>query len=168
MQSEHVTETFHKLTVYLAGPMSGYPQFNYPAFHKAAKELRDAGYTVVSPAEQDPPDMQKEAMQSVDGLVDGKMPIDNPGTTITGETWGDCMARDVKLIFHQCDGVVVLPGWEKSRGARLEVFLANLCGRSVNVYRGDGRVEPMGEGEYLRGISGASAVLTGGSDYGRN
>jgi hypothetical protein len=168
MQSEHLTETFHKLTIYLAGPMSGYPQFNYPAFHKAAKELREAGYNVISPAEHNPEAMLKVAIESKDGLVDGIKPIDNRNAQVAGETWGDCMARDVKLIFGQCDGVVVLPGWEKSRGARLEVFLANLCGRSVSIYEGSGRVRPMGEGQYLQGITGASAVLTGGSDYGRN
>ena len=37
--------------VYLAGPMTGYPDYNYPAFHCAAEQYRAAGFDVVSPAE---------------------------------------------------------------------------------------------------------------------
>lgn len=165
MYSEHLTEP-RTLTFYLAGPMSGIPQFNYPEFHRIAAELRDAGYSIISPAEQDSPEMQKAALASSDGLVDGQMPVDGPGIVMAGENWGQVMARDVRLIFDYCDGVIVMNGWEKSRGSRLEVFVANLTGRDVFVYQGDGKIRPMGEGEYLHGITGATAVL-GGSDYGR-
>lgn len=166
MQSEHITETFHPLTLYLAGPMSGYPQFNYPEFHRIAKELREAGYKIISPAEEDSPEMQVEAMKSGDGLVDGKMPIDNPDKTITGENWGQVLARDIRLIFDKCDGVVAMPTWGKSRGARLEVFVANITGRGIYVYQERGTIRPMSEAEYLHGILDSATVL-GGSDYGR-
>ncbi len=167
MQPEHLTETFHKLTLYLAGPMSGIPQFNYPEFHRIAKELRDAGYTIISPAEQDSVAMQAAAMGSKDGLVGGQMPVDNPGITVTGETWGDVMARDVNLIFSKCDGVVCMPTWGKSRGARLEVFVANITGRYLFVYEGGpAKIRRMSEAEYLHGILDANTVL-GGCDYGR-
>jgi hypothetical protein len=167
VQSEYLTETFHKLTYYLAGPMSGIPQFNYPKFHKITKELRDAGYTVINPVEEDSPELQDILKASKDGLVEGKHHYEHK-VAVAGETWGDVLARDIQTIFNRCDGVVVMDGWEKSRGARLEVFVANLCGRSINVYRGSGVIEGMSEGEYLRGITGATAVLMGGSDYGRN
>lgn len=37
--------------LYLAGPMTGLPDFNYPAFHAAAAAWRAAGWTVANPAE---------------------------------------------------------------------------------------------------------------------
>jgi len=155
-----------RLTLYLAGPMSGIPQFNYPEFHRIAKELRDAGYNIISPAEQDSPEMQKEAMASTSGLIAGEMPVDNRNLKTAGESWGEVMARDVRLIFEKCDGVVVMKDWGKSRGARLEVFVANVTGRAIFVYEGAGRVRPMAESEYLHGILSSATVL-GGSDYGR-
>jgi len=165
MHTELVTETFHPLTFYLAGPMSGIPQFNYPEFHRVAKELRDAGYNIISPVEEDSPELQATLMASKDGLVNGVQHVDTKAK-VEGETWGDILARDVQTIFNRCDGVVVMKDWGKSRGARLEVFVANLAGRSIFVYEGNGRIRPMQESEYLHGILDSTMVL-GGSDYGR-
>ena len=51
------------------------------------------------------------------------------------------MALDVKLISDQCQGVLVLPGWNKSRGARLETFVAALNGKPIR-YVESGRTVP--------------------------
>ena len=80
--------------VYLSGPMSGLPQENYPAFHAAAEKLRSIGYTVISPAEQ-----QKQ------------------------NTWEAYMKQDLALLDH-CNSMVLLDGWENSRGANIEVGVA--------------------------------------------
>lgn len=107
------------MRVYTAGPMTGIPQFNYPAFIALAEQLRSAGYDVVSPAELDDPDDRDAALASPDGIM-----LHYTGTT--GKTWGDFLARDVKLLSDDgIEAVVVLPGWERSRGARLETFVAN-------------------------------------------
>lgn len=113
------------MRLYLAGPMTGLPKFNYPAFIEAAAGLRDMGHEVVSPAELDDPLTRAVAMQSVDGA---------PGTgSANGETWGDFLARDVKLLADDgIEGIFVLPGWEESSGARLETFVGHaLCGLPV-------------------------------------
>ena len=110
------------MRLYVAGPMTGIPQFNYPAFIDAAVVLRATGHDVVSPAELDDPDDRAAALASKDGHMLSY-------TSGTGKTWGDFLARDVKLIADGgIDGIVVLDGWAKSRGARLETFVGNLCG----------------------------------------
>ena len=91
--------------VYLSGPMTGIPDYNYPAFHAAAAELRAAGHHVESPAEP--------------GIVDGW-------------TWADYLRRDIAQLVT-CDAVSLLPGWAKSRGARLEVTIAQALG--MDIYR---------------------------------
>lgn len=105
---------------YLAGPMTGYPQFNFPLFHSAAAALRTAGYDIISPAEQDSPAVQAAAIASKTGAMDSN-------GKIAGETWGEILARDVRIVSDQIQGVIFLPDWAKSRGARLEAFVALLC-----------------------------------------
>lgn len=108
---------------YLAGPMSGYPQFNFPAFYAAAKDLRNAGYDIVSPAELDDKEHAGEALASAHGDLGD-----------SSATWGQCLGRDVQIIADTVDGVVFLPGWQKSRGARLEAFVGLLCKLSFAKY----------------------------------
>lgn len=104
---------------YLAGPMSGIPQFNFPAFFKASEDLRSMGFDIISPAEIDDPKTKAAALASPDGA---------PGSgSAHGQTWGDFLARDVKLIADSVKGIIFLNGWEKSRGARLEAFVGLLC-----------------------------------------
>lgn len=110
--------------VYVAGPMTGYPQFNIPAFVRMAERLRRDGVEVVSPVERDSNAVREAALASPDGKL-------GPGDSIAGETWGQILARDVTIIADEVDGVVVLPNWEKSKGARLEVFTALLCKKPI-------------------------------------
>lgn len=81
--------------VYLAGPMTGLPEFNYPSFHAESARLRTLGFEVISPAEINP----------------------------DGGTWEACMRRDIGQMVT-CHTVALLPGWGKSRGANVEVGLA--------------------------------------------
>jgi hypothetical protein len=106
--------------------MTHIPQFNFPAFDQLAAMLRSYGYEVVSPAELDDPVDRAAALASPDGSALSY------GQGVK-KTWGAFLARDVKLLVDDgIDAVVVLPGWEKSRGARLETFVANaLCGLPV-------------------------------------
>lgn len=82
--------------LYLAGPMSGLPDSNYPAFHHAADQLRDMGYLVENPAECNLP---------------------------ANSSWHDFMRSGVRQLI-KCDAIVLMPGWIHSRGAKAEFQLA--------------------------------------------
>lgn len=121
------------MRIYIAGPMTGIPQFNIPAFDAAAADLRSRGYDVVSPAELDDPETRAAALASETG-EDGTGSHKN-------ETWGDFLARDVKLIADQgIEGIVCLRGWKESKGARLETFVGRLCGLPIFEYAGRGLI----------------------------
>ena len=90
--------------LFLAGPMTGLPEFNHPAFHAAPAQLRAAGYTVVNPAENG---------------------IDRD------ESWLVHMRRDIIDMMTRCNAVATLPGWQNSRGAKAEIALAVALGMPV-------------------------------------
>ena len=92
-----------KPRLYIAGPCSGLPDSNYPAFHAAADRLRALGYDVENPA-------------------------DNPAPPCG--TWLAYMRMSLVQI-SRCDGLVMLPGWEQSRGARAEFRIACDLGLQV-------------------------------------
>lgn len=96
--------------VYIAGPMTGYPEFNYPAFHDAATRLRKIGFKVVSPAELNP----IESTLEVNDEYHAKLyPL--------------FLRRDIAALL-ECDHICMLDGWEKSKGATLERHIASVLG----------------------------------------
>ena len=113
--------------------MSDIPAFNFPAFDAAATALRAAGYSIISPAEIDDPETRVRCLASPDGA-----PSDDPG-----HTWGDYLARDVKLVADECEGIVFLPNWNTSRGARLETMVGVLCGHKFAIYTGEQTNPPL-------------------------
>lgn len=94
--------------LYIAGPMRGYPRFNFDRFAASARSLREAGYAVVSPAEMD--------------LEDGDFDPDNPGE-ITKDRYERWMRRDLRALAD-CDAIFLLPGWQNSEGAKRELAFA--------------------------------------------
>ena len=108
--------------VYIAGPMTGYANFNKDAFQQAASTLRIAGFSVISPVELD-------AEEGVD--------YEGLNTDEYGEDYQSYLGRDlVRFIEAKIDAVVVLEGWEESRGAALEVHVARSLG--IPIYNLDG------------------------------
>jgi len=85
------------MMVYISGPMTGVPEHNYPLFAAEAARLRRLGRVVVSPHELNP----------------------------DGRNWYLCMAVDLWHLWR-CDTIYLLPGWERSRGARIELAVAIL------------------------------------------
>lgn len=111
--------------LYIAGPMTGIPEYNAPAFRAAADELRSRGYGVISPVELDEADgvnLEAEAAGATTLLSD------------PGWDWARALARDISVIIREADFVVALPGWEGSRGAFLETATAYALGRPVVEY----------------------------------
>ena len=84
------------MRIYIAGPMTGLPEHNYPAFNAATEKLRSMGYEVGNPAELPEPE---------------------------SPTWEGWLKQAIQLMLG-CDEVVLLDGWHKSIGARLEQNLA--------------------------------------------
>lgn len=90
--------------IYLAGPMTGTPDNNYPGFAEAAARLRAFGYTVVSPHELHGGDTNRE--------------------------WIWYLRRDLRAMLD-CDTIVMLRGWRNSRGAVLERHVAAETGMRI-------------------------------------
>lgn len=123
------------LAWYVCGPMTNIPRFNYPLFDIVTLDLRRNTREVVSPTELDSKEMQERARASLTGNFADFADL--------GESWGDILARDVKLIERKIGFFALLPGWERSRGARLEVFVGLLVGvKSFNLvtFGSDGSV----------------------------
>lgn len=51
-------------------------------------------------------------------------------------TWEEYMKRDIEYLV-KCDGVCVLPNWQLSRGAKLEVYIAQQLKIPVYFFNGD-------------------------------
>lgn len=112
------------LVWYVAGPMGGYPQCNIPLFDRAAAALRKQGFRIITPSELDSPAVRAESLASKDGHI-------------KSTTWGAMLARDIAIVADEAGGIILLPYWIRSRGARLEVFTGLLCEKAFALYDPD-------------------------------
>jgi hypothetical protein len=87
--------------IYIAGPMSGLPEYNYPAFNAEASKLREKGFHVENPAEG--PELP---------------------------SWAAYMRRALRQMLT-CEAICLLPGWTESKGATVEWLLACVLGMSI-------------------------------------
>lgn len=97
------------MKVYIAGPMTGLPDFNYPAFFKAAEALQAAGHEPINPARS----------EGREGCA----------------TWLHYMRASLRDIA-EADGIALLPGWHDSRGACIEQRLGDDLGLVVRALEG--------------------------------
>jgi hypothetical protein len=88
-------------TVYISGPMTGLPDHNYPAFGALARCLRSQGYKVNCPSENLGGDQTRELPEY--------------------------MVLDLQMLLDS-SGIVLMPGWRDSEGAKLEARVAKVLG----------------------------------------
>lgn len=125
------------MKIYLAGPMRGYPEFNFPAFHYATAKLRNEGHEVFSPAEAD--NFRHGADISV-GNIEGD---EEQATREHGFSLRDALAVDAAWICREAEAVALLPGWTKSKGAVAEQALGRALGLTI-LELGDGYLDSRG------------------------
>lgn len=116
-----------KEVIYLSGPMSGYPNFNYDKFNEVTRILRDVGYEVINPV-----DLQGEPKNTT---------FDEEGNSIVDPIdWKHLLSRDIKVMLdRKVTMVVLLDGWEKSKGARAEIFICQeILGGKIKKFISEG------------------------------
>lgn len=112
------------MNIYLAGPMRGYPEFNYPAFHQYAAELRLNGHTVFSPAEKD---IERHNGEDISKGTTGDLAeIEAKGFSLR-----DAIFDDLEYIIRHADAIALLPGYEASKGVAVELALSEFLNLKV-------------------------------------
>jgi hypothetical protein len=111
-----VYQGMKKKSVYIAGPMRGFPKYNFPAFDAAKKKLSPIFKTVISPADLD----RDAGFVLPKGYKDwDKLP--------EGFDFEEAQKRDIAAVM-KVDAVYMLRGWQWSKGARAEHALAEWRG----------------------------------------
>ncbi|MGA2495278.1 MAG: DUF4406 domain-containing protein [Roseiarcus sp.] len=113
------------MKLYLAGPMRGYAEFNFPAFHAAAARLRGARHFVFSPAEKD---IERHGVDISKGNADG---CEAKAAAEHGFNLREALGVDLAWICAEADGIALLPGWEASKGVCAERAAAIALGLEV-------------------------------------
>lgn len=103
--------------VYISGPMTGIVNLNIEEFKKYEDKFKNLNFEVVNPHNL----FNKEEVDEMDLKLENK--------EISFEEYhGFFMRRDIKEMMN-CDFIAVLKGYEKSKGANIEVYLA----RNINM-----------------------------------
>lgn len=110
------------MRIYLAGPMTRQENWNYEAFHNAAKMLRSRGHIVFNPAESDGDALTHH---STDNGTDFKTGAVTDKASFL-RFLRKAFAADMKFICEEAEAIALLPGWESSGGARAEWAVAHV------------------------------------------
>lgn len=120
----------YPVTIYISGPMTGLPNNGYDAFAAAAHWLRQNRFeNVVSPHE-----IRADGCIGCGVSWTQETPL---GTPLPPHDWNAHLRADITALM-ECDTIVLLPGWPKSRGSRLELTIAMELGMDVYFYDPDG------------------------------
>lgn len=128
-----------KHRIYIAGPMRGMPEHNFPAFERAAEQLRADGWTVCSPVDV------------------GRLFANDPSVH------GSEYIREDLMHLVRCQGIALLPGWSRSVGARCEVAVAITLGLSFWEYVEEDQTRGC-IGGWVRALAPVRVTVSGGYD----
>ena len=113
------------MKIYLAGPMRGIAEFNFPAFYRGAAQLERLGHTVFNPAERD---NQQHGTDISHGNATGD---EHQAAAQHGFNLREALAADMAWICAEADAIALLPGWRNSKGATAEHATAVALGLTV-------------------------------------
>lgn len=99
------------MKIYISGPITGKPDLNREAFARALALIHAAGHEPVNPHH-----------------INADLGENAP--------WEEYLKRDIAELVT-CDAIMLLPGWQDSKGARLE----NKIARKLKIRKVE-RVEP--------------------------
>ncbi len=101
---------------------------NFPLFFQVEGQLnRDGQWQAINPASLDSEERVKECLANVDGD-----PV-KIGINVGGSEWAEIIGRDVEHVVKS-DAICLLPGWQYSKGAKIEAFVAWQCGKEIYEY----------------------------------
>lgn len=123
--TDKTTIQVEDLVIFLSGPMRGYPALNHAAFHSYEEWLTSVGLTVISPAAHD----HEVGIHPEDEDFDVNGDVFGNENIITLMQW--CLDQ----VLNKATFVVLIPGWEQSKGALAEVATARAIG--VPVFEAD-------------------------------
>ena len=113
IQLELPFEEPKKRCIYIAGPMTGYEDFNFPAFFSTAEAFEEGGWETINPAAHD-----LELWTDMEGVK-------------KYANYRDCLGWDLEQICYSADAIAMMPGWEASKGARAEHATAVALGLQI-------------------------------------
>jgi hypothetical protein len=97
------------LRIYISGPMTGIPNLNRTAFKDEATRLWIQGFDVMDPHNLAPARLKGES---------------------DDDYYVRCLEADLEAL-GQCDAIKLLPGWQDSKGSRIELHRALELGLKV-------------------------------------
>jgi hypothetical protein len=110
------------MKIYVAGKMTGVPYYNYPLFDHIKGQLEREGHEVTTPADLN----RKYENYDPAGLPQdtdwNKWPLQANRELI--------LIRDIMAVCKS-DKVVLISGWQTSRGATIEMLCAEWLGKEV-------------------------------------
>ena len=117
------------MKVYLAGPMRGLPEFNFPAFNAAAADLRSQGHEVFNPAERD------VLAYGVDFSKGNATGSEEEATKTHGFNLREALGADMAYICQHAEAIALMPGWKNSKGAQAEYATAMALGLTIMILK---------------------------------
>jgi len=105
--------------VYISGPITGQEDGNKKAFKEAEMKFRDMNFDAINPHE----------LHGTDWEAEWNEKLEQRKITVL-EHWAGYMKTDIQALV-KCDFVALLPNWESSKGANIEIAIAKSLGMPI-------------------------------------